>query len=148
MRTDSRLSRVLHVLLHMSRDDPPMTSERIAAMLGTHAAVVRRTLAGLRKAGYVRSEKGHRGGWSLACDLAQVSLYDIYQAVGIERLYAIGLDQNNPDCAVEHAVNAALADALADAEALLVKRLRAVTLAGLARDFGERMQAFPQGLDH
>lgn len=62
MRTDSRLSRMLHVLLHMVRDDASMTSEQIATMLGTNAAVVRRTMAGLRKSGYVQSEKGHHGG--------------------------------------------------------------------------------------
>lgn len=119
----------------MSRDDQPLTSERIAQMLGTNAAVVRRTLAGLREAGYVQSEKGHRGGWRIACDLSTVSLYDIYQAVGIEHLFAIGLDHHNPDCAVERAVNHAISDAMTQAEALLIERLRAVTLADLSQDF-------------
>ncbi|MEZ0373290.1 MAG: transcriptional regulator, partial [Candidatus Sericytochromatia bacterium] len=30
MRTDSRLSRMLHVLLHMARHERPFTSEQIA----------------------------------------------------------------------------------------------------------------------
>ncbi|AWN15819.1 Rrf2 family transcriptional regulator, group III [Salinisphaera sp. LB1] len=63
MRTDSRLSRMLHVLLHMARATEPMTSVQIGAMLGTNAVVVRRTMAGLRKAGYVDAEKGRHGGW-------------------------------------------------------------------------------------
>jgi DNA-binding IscR family transcriptional regulator len=62
MRNDSRLSRMLHVLLHMARHDGPITSEAIGMMLGTNPVVVRRTLAGLRDAGYVRSDKGHGGG--------------------------------------------------------------------------------------
>ncbi|HYE44453.1 MAG TPA: Rrf2 family transcriptional regulator, partial [Caulobacter sp.] len=62
MRKDSRLSRMLHVLLHMAQRHEPMTSDAIAQMLGTNPAVVRRTMAGLRDAGYVRSEKGHGGG--------------------------------------------------------------------------------------
>jgi DNA-binding IscR family transcriptional regulator len=138
MRKDSRLSRMLHVLLHMARHDGPMTSEAIAAMLGTNAVVVRRTMAGLRDAGYVRSEKGHGGGWAIACDLETVSLLDVHRAVGEPRIFAIGNDHSDPACAVEQVVNAAVADALRDAEALLVARLGSVSLAELARGFDAR----------
>jgi DNA-binding IscR family transcriptional regulator len=135
MRNDSRLSRMLHVLLHMARHDAPMTSETIAQMLGTNPVVVRRTMAGLRDAGYVRSEKGHGGGWVIAADLEQVSLLDVHNAVGGPRIFAIGNEHANPECAVERAVNGAIADALHDAEQLLIARLGAVSLAQLARDF-------------
>lgn len=144
MRNDSRLSRMLHVLLHMARRDGPMTSEAIARMLGTNPVVVRRTMAGLRDAGYVRSEKGHGGGWAIAADLEKVSLLDIHRAVGGPRIFAIGNEHPNPDCAVEKVVNEALGDALRDAEALLVERLGAVNLAELARDFDEHCAAAPQ----
>jgi DNA-binding IscR family transcriptional regulator len=140
MRTDSRLSRMLHVLLHMARHDGPATSETIAKMLGTNPVVVRRTMAGLRDAGYVRSEKGHGGGWSIACDLATVSLLDIHRAVGGPTLFAIGNESDNPECAVEQVVNAALDDALREAEALLIARLGAVSLAELAAAFDEKCQ--------
>jgi DNA-binding IscR family transcriptional regulator len=141
MRNDSRLSRMLHVLLHMARHDGPMTSETIAAMLGTNPVVVRRTMAGLRDAGYVRSEKGHGGGWVLACDLARVSLLDVHRAVGGPRLFAIGNEHDNPDCLVEQVVNEAVEDALREAEALLIARLGAVSLAELARGFDGRYPA-------
>lgn len=140
MRTDSRLSRMLHVLLHMARHDGPATSDTIAKMLGTNPVVVRRTMAGLRNAGYVRSEKGHGGGWSIACDLATVSLLDIHRAVGGPTLFAIGNESDNPECAVEQVVNAALDDALRDAEALLIARLGAVSLAELATAFDGKCQ--------
>ena len=81
-----------------------MTSEVVARMLGTNPVVVRRTMAGLRKAGYVRSEKGHGGGWSIAMDLTKVSLLDIHRAVGGPRIFAIGNENPNPDCAVEKVV--------------------------------------------
>jgi len=135
MRKDSRLSRMLHVLLHMARHDGPMTSEHIAKMLQTNPVVVRRTMAGLRDAGYVSSEKGHGGGWVIAADLEKVSLLDIHRAVGGPNLFAIGAEHDNPACAVERAVNGALEDALREAEALLVARLGAVNLAALARSF-------------
>lgn len=135
MRNDSRLSRTLHVLLHMARHEGPMTSEAIGRMLGTNPVVVRRTMAGLRDAGYVRSEKGHGGGWSIAADLDEVSLLDVHRAVGGPRIFAIGSDRSNPDCAVEKAVNQAIEDTLREAEALLIERLGSVSLAQLARDF-------------
>lgn len=135
MRTDSRLSRMLHVLLHMARDDRPLSSERVAAMLGTNAAVVRRTMAGLRRAGLAASERGPKGGWRISCDLRTVTLLDVHRAVGGPKLFAIGSDHDHPDCAVERVVNAALADALRDAEALLLARLGSISLAELAAGF-------------
>lgn len=129
---------MLHVLLHMARHEGPMTSEAIAGMLGTNPVVVRRTMAGLREAGYVRSDKGHGGGWAIAADLDRVSLLDIHRAVGGPRLFAIGNDRANPDCAVERVVNGAIEEALREAEALLIARLGAVSLAELARSFDAR----------
>ncbi|PPT94530.1 transcriptional regulator [Xanthomonas arboricola pv. arracaciae] len=135
MRTDSRLSRMLHVLLHMARSQQPITSEQIAGMLSTNAVVVRRTMAGLRAAGYVQSSKGHNGGWHIACDLTQVTLLDVHRAVGGPHLFAIGADHPNPQCGVERVVNAAIADALAEAQTVLLQRLGTVTLATLADEF-------------
>ncbi|NHZ92584.1 helix-turn-helix domain-containing protein [Massilia sp. CCM 8733] len=137
MRTDSRLSRVLHVLLHMARHDGPMTSEHIARMLDTNPVVVRRTMAGLREAGYVRSGAGKHGGWTMACDLREVTLLDIHRAVGGPHLFAIGVDKANPDCAVEKVVNQALGDALQRAEAILIETLGNVVLADLAQRFDQ-----------
>lgn len=133
VRKDSRLSRMLHVLLHMARHEGPMTSDAIARMLDTNAVVVRRTMAGLRDAGYVRSEKGHGGGWVIAADLERMSLLDVHRAVGGPRIFAIGNEHPNPGCAVEKVVNEAVADALSEAEAVLVARLGAISLAELAR---------------
>jgi DNA-binding IscR family transcriptional regulator len=141
MRNDSRLSRMLHVLLHMARHEGPMTSEAIAEMLRTNPVVVRRTMAGLRDSGYVRSDKGHGGGWIIACDLERVSLLDVHRAVGGPRIFAIGNEHPNPDCAVEQLVNEALEAALRDAEALLIERLGAVSLAELGRGFDARCAA-------
>lgn len=139
MKRDSRLSSVLHVLLHMAQCDRPLTSEVLARYLGTHPVVVRRTLSHLRQAGYVASSKGHGGGWTLACDLAAVSLLDIYRAVGEPAVFAMGHRLEHPQCLVEQAVNEAVDDALREAEALLVARLAAVTLADLAARFGQRL---------
>ena len=112
----------------------PYTSEQIARMLATNPVVVRRTMLGLKKAGFVNSEKGHGGGWKLSCDLRSVSLLDVHNAVGGPHIFAIGNSTDQPQCAVEHVVNTALNEALAQAEALLMKKLGTLSLADLAKD--------------
>ena len=143
MNRDSRLSSILHVLLHMAHSDRPLTSDELAAFLGTHSAFVRRELAGLRELGYVRSEKGHGGGWTVSCDLSRVSLRDIFDALGTPQIFAIGDRNETPTCLVEQAVNSVLGDALRDAEALLMERLGQVMVADLAAEFTRRLNTPP-----
>jgi DNA-binding IscR family transcriptional regulator len=131
MRQNSRLSGVLHILLHMAEHEGPLTSEMLAKPLGTNPVVIRRIMAGLRDQGYVRSEKGHGGGWTLACDLSKVTLRDIYTALGSPSVLAIGNRTETAGCLIEQAVNAAMGPALHDAEALLLARFGEVTLAML-----------------
>lgn len=140
MRRDSRLSGVLHVLLHMAKHRGPATSEVLARAMDTNPVVIRRIMAGLRDHGYVQSEKGHGGGWTLACDLSKVTLRDVYAALGCPALLAIGNRTESPRCLVEQAVNAALATSFRDAEAVLLARLREVTLAELAADVDRRQR--------
>lgn len=141
MRPDSRLSRMLHALIHMDRLAGAATSETLAAMLNTNPVVVRRTMAGLRQQGLVRSEKGHGGGWVLARPLDAISLLDIYQALGEPQLFAIGPSVDNPACLVEQAVNEALEDSLSAARTLLLSRLAQTSLGDLGRQFEEKRRS-------
>lgn len=129
---------MLHVLIHMDGHEGPVTSELIARMLGTNAVVVRRTMAGLKAAGYLTSVKGHGGGWMLARPLDQITLLDIHEALGSPRVFAIGLADDNPECRVEQAVNAAMAEALDEAGRRLLVRFGEVTIGTLARDCAAR----------
>lgn len=131
MNKDTRLSGVLHVLLHLGQVTTPQTSERLANAMGTNAPVFRRTMAGLRDAGYVKSEKGHGGGWTLAKPLSEISLLDVYVALGRPGLFAIASRNDQTACKVEQAVNLALADTMAKAESLIVAQLASTTLASL-----------------
>lgn len=139
MRRDSRLSGVLHVLLHMAEQSGPQTSETLARAMNTNPVVVRRIMGGLRDQGFVRSEKGHGGGWTLACDLDAVTLRDVYDALGGPEILAMGNRTDAPGCIVEQAVNAALGQAFDEAEALLLRRFGEITLAQLSADFHARL---------
>jgi DNA-binding IscR family transcriptional regulator len=147
MRPDSKLSSVLHVLLHMAHIEHSLTSEALAGYLHTNPVLIRRVLAGLKKRGYVGSDKGHGGGWFLACDLHAVTLRDIYEAVGTPTVFAMGNRNENPACLVEQAVNKALDEAFRDAEQLLINRLGDITLADLSADFNRRFAKHKHGKD-
>lgn len=134
MNKDTRLSDVLHVLLHMAQVEQPLTSEVLAKSMRTNPAVFRRTMAGLRKAGHVRSGKGHGGGWQLARPLKEITLLAVYQALDRPTLFAIGNRTDHPDCMIEKRVNAALSDTMAKAQALVIERFGQVTLDQLAPD--------------
>jgi DNA-binding IscR family transcriptional regulator len=125
----------------MEQNVGPVTSEVLARAMDTNPVVLRRVMSGLREQGYVRSEKGHGGGWTLACDLSTVTLRDIYDALGAPSLLAIGNRTEAPGCLVEEAVNAALNKSFQDAEALLLSRLGGVTLATLSADVRRRLAA-------
>ncbi len=122
----------------MAQSEGPVTSEVMAKAMNTNPVVIRRIMAGLRDAGYVQSEKGHGGGWTLACDLSKVTLRDIYDALGHPSLLAIGNRTESPGCLVEEVVNVALSKSFDDAEALLLARFGEVTLAMLATNVRRR----------
>jgi DNA-binding IscR family transcriptional regulator len=125
----------------MAEMDGPVTSKTMAKVMQTNPVVVRRIMAGLRDAGFVRSAKGHGGGWSIARELASVSLRDVYTALGSPELFAMSNRTDAPGCLVEQAVNSALNAAFHDAEALLLDRFGTVTLAQLSGDFHARLVA-------
>ena len=138
MKINSRLSSVLHALLHMAEHEGPMSSETLSHCLGTNPVVVRRTLGLLRDAGIVSADRGHSGGWRISADLAAISLRRLHEILGESEFFAIGHRSQNPSCLVEQAVNAALGQALADAQALLNARFESISLADLAADFARR----------
>lgn len=128
MNRDTRLSDVLHVLLHMAQVKEPLTSEVLARSMGTNPAVFRRTMAGLRRAGHVMSGKGHGGGWQLARPLKEITLLAVYEALERPTLFAIGSRGRHPECKIEEAVNSALAETMRRAESLLLEQFGQVTL--------------------
>ena len=147
MPRDSRLSRMLHVLIHMDRHVARATSEQISKMLGTNPVVVRRMMAGVRDKGIVRSEKGHGGGWQLSARLSDITLRDVYEAVGKPPLFSIGPQADPSECLVEKAVDARLDATLRAAEDQLLAQFAAITVEDLAHDFETRLATKGLGPD-
>lgn len=131
MRLDNRLPRVLHALLHIEQTKHPITSDMMGQMLGMDASQVRRTMAGLRKVGIVGSTKGHGGGWHLNKSLSEISLHEVYEALGSPTLFALGQTDDEPDCKLERAANHATQNALRAAQKSFDAQLLNVSVADL-----------------
>ncbi|WP_432451953.1 MULTISPECIES: Rrf2 family transcriptional regulator [unclassified Agarivorans] len=141
MRTDSRLSRVIHALLHMHDTQQPLTSEALAKMLNTNSSVIRRTMSGLRDRGYVMSNKGHNGGWILMKRIDEITLLGLYEALGMPRLFAISSDSDNPTCLVQQIADESLNHALEMSRRVFIAQLETVTLAELNMQFKCRLES-------
>lgn len=135
MRRDSRLSLSLHVLLHMAEHDPPVRSEDLGESMGANPVVIRRTMAGLRNAGLVNSVKGHGGGWSIARDLKDISLLDIYRALDEPILIQQHRGTEKPECLVEQTVGRTLNETFQAAESLIIERFKKIRLSDVSAEF-------------
>ena len=129
MKTDGRLARMLHVLVHMGLLGGRETSERIAQMLNTNPVVVRRTLGALREHGIVESEGGRGGGWKLTRSLDQVTVLDVQLALNEGAILTVPVSRDHPTCPVERASNSVIEEAHVAAEAQLRAKYASTTLA-------------------
>jgi len=132
MKTDGRLARMLHVLVHMGLLGGKETSERIGQMLNTNPVVVRRTLGALRAHGIVESEGGRGGGWKLVRTLDEVTVLDVQRALNEGDILPAPVSRDHPSCPVERASNSVLQMAHAAAEKELLAAYAAVTLRQIA----------------
>src|SRR3546814_19989576 len=103
----------------MAEHRAPMTSEQLAKAMQTHPVVIRRILGGLRDAGFVHSEKGHGGGWTIAKELSAITMRDVYDAIGRTGLMAMVNRTEALGCLVEQEVNAAPDTRLQGADVLM-----------------------------
>ncbi|NRQ17202.1 Rrf2 family transcriptional regulator [Ensifer sesbaniae] len=150
MKRDSRLARMIHVLIHMGLLGGRETSETIAKMLNTNPVVVRRTMAALKRKGVVDSEGGRGGGWVLLRSLDDLTVLDIQKALDEGEVLAAGISEDHPACPVERAANAALVQAFDKAESALLDefaKLRLSIIAEHAISDGRQVIPPPDGRD-
>lgn len=136
MNKDTRLSDVLHVLLHMDRTEEPLASELLARSMATKRPLFQRTMAGLREAGLVRTVKGRSGGWTLARPPEEITLLGVYRALGCPSLASIGNRNQHTDCLLEKSVNSLVAGAMGGSASQFEKRLCEITLDQIAPEAG------------
>lgn len=129
---DGRLTRMVHVLVHLGSSRDPVSSTTIAAMLNTNSAVVRRTMAPLREAGMVSSEDGRSGGWRLRTSLAELTVLDVQRAIHGDALIVPPKTLDHGGCRIEVSTNAAIGDAFRSAEEALSTAFANIKLSDIA----------------
>lgn len=135
MKRSSRLSIALHALVHLhAQPGKQLTSASLATCLMTNPVVVRRILGELREAGIVDASKGPNGGWSLNRPAQEITLRQVYEAMGERLLVRTESDPGDVTCAIVRSVDRVMHDFLDDAEALLAARLQRVRLSDIASD--------------
>lgn len=131
MRIATRFSVAVHVLSLVGMDlTPEPTSEWIAGSVGVNPVVVRNVSGMLRRAGLVVSTQG-KAGTRLARPPDQITLLDVYRAVGaVDELFAMH-ENPHPDCPVGCRIQGALDGVFQDAQRALEARLAATSIADI-----------------
>lgn len=126
-------------MIHMDQSNVPLTSEKISKMINTNPTVIRRTLAGLRKFGYVNSEKGHNGGWTLSKKLSEITLLNVYECIGEPDIFALGFSNSDETkCLIEISVNESLKKTLEESKKIILKRFSEITLDIIVKNIGNK----------
>jgi Rrf2 family protein len=105
------------------------TSASMAASVNTSASFVRRVLAKLSKCGLVNTTTGKAGACRLGRDARDISLLDIYRAVGAPRAVTVHRHPEIRDCPVSCHIKEALDRALAKSQKAMEAGLDGTTLA-------------------
>lgn len=138
MQIGSKFTIGVHIITAIDyfRDMERVNSDFLAGSIGVNPVVVRTVISQLREAGIVRTQRGSSGA-ELAKRLDEITLYDIYKAVGSvdeeEGLFHFH-EQPNPNCPVGRNIHKVLDQRLIDAQRAMEEKLRQTTLAEIVAD--------------
>lgn len=133
MGLSSRSAVAIHALTMLGRWDRSLTSAEIADSLASNPVLVRRILGSLRGAGLVWSTEGRGGGWALARDAREITLYDAYTAVEEGPVLSRHPHPPSDACEVGRHMQALLEAEFLAAEQAMKERLGQTTIAHLVR---------------
>jgi Rrf2 family protein len=135
MAENLRFSSGIEVLVLLATEPERYhTSQALASVLATNPVVVRRILGDLSRAGIVASSKGPSGGTRLSKGPKQVTLRDIYRALGRNDL----LHRSKHDAAETKDIRNAIHSAFRKAEKCLEAELDSTTLNQLIKKSGRK----------
>ena len=136
----------VHALVYLNHKAKVLSSEELAENICTNPARVRKVMAKLKKAGFVKTKEGSEGGYLFDQDADQVTLDQIAQALEI-RFVDTAWKSGDTDmkCLVASGM-AGVMDALyQELDTLCRQRLSHITLADVAHKiFSGRAQQEPR----
>lgn len=142
MQISSRFTIAVHILtcIDYFKGKNQLSSEFIAASVGTNPVVIRRILGQLKKAGLVEVSRGGHGEASITKPLNQITLYDIYKAVGSVDDELFHFHENpNPECPVGRNIHASLDERLEQVQKAMEDSLKSMKLSDVINDTENRI---------
>ena len=138
MAANSRMTIAVHALAWLSlaqrQGHEVLTSNRVADSVNTNPVIIRRCLGDLRQAGLVTVRHGAGAGWSLARAPAEITLLEVYDAVGQESPFGLHHTEPNLDCPVGKGIRPALGHVYGQIEQALRRELAVVSVADVLRE--------------
>ena len=138
MSTNSHYTTLIHILTLLATTQKPQSSSVLAKSINTNAVTVRKMVGILRKAGYVKTIPGSRGGAVLLKEAGQITLSAVY-ALEKNRL-PFGLHARKPSrtCPVGRNLQKTLVDIYSDTGRLMAESLSRFTIGDLAKEMALR----------
>lgn len=136
MQISSRFTMAIHMFACIDTfTDQKMTSDFMAASIGTNPVIVRKLLQQLKAAGLIEVSRG-TGGVTVTKPLSEITFLDIYKAVECTPNEELFHFHENPNqaCPVGRNIHHVLDDKLAKVQEAMEKELAAITLADVKRD--------------
>lgn len=136
MQISSRFTIAVHVLLciRQFKDEHKVTSEFLASSVNVNPVIIRRLLRQLNDAGIITVRRGS-GGADFAKPLCDITLLDIYNAVGCTEGGLFHFHENpNPLCPVGRNIHAVLDDRLDEIQKAMELKMQSITMQDIADD--------------
>lgn len=151
MRVSTRFPIAVHALMMISAlsGQRKVNSDFVSESTGVNAVIIRNIFIQLKKASLISVSPGP-GGTTLAKSPEQISLWDIYVAVEVERTEDIFKFHENisPNCPIGSNIYELLFSHLDDAVMALKKELSGVTIADLINELHQRVPNLPSPTEH
>lgn len=137
MAANSRMTIAVHALAWLAlarrQGHDVLTSDQVAASVNTNPVIIRRSLGDLRRAGLVDVRHGAGAGWSLARAPEEITLLDVYDAVGQEQPFAMHHTEPNLECPVGRGIRPALDQVYGEIEQVMRRELTLISVADVLR---------------
>jgi len=133
MASNTHFALAIHILACLALDEKTLLpSASIASSIGTHPAFLRELLGHLRSAGLVENHMGKGGGSCLARAPEQITLWDVYQAIGAGPSVVTHHSTPNDTCLVGRNILPVIAGVMETVDQAVANTLSQTTLAEIA----------------
>lgn len=144
MQISSRFTIAVHIFacIDFFKNDYKITSDFLATSTNVNPVIIRKILSQLKNAGLINVARG-TGGTSIAKDLKDITLLDIYRAVEcIENGKLFHFHENpNTKCPVGRNIHNVLDEKLEKIQTAMEKELNGITLEEIKNDMSTYLKS-------